>query len=179
MIYVFLANGFEEIEALAPVDIMRRAGLSVQTVGIGGRAVTGAHGITVTADVAEEALTLDDMEAVVLPGGMPGTTNLEASGTVAKALEKAVREKVLIAAICAAPSVLGHRGILEGKRATCYPGFEDTLKGAVLTDDGVVRDGNVLTACGAGVAPEFGFELVSALCSAEKADALREAMRCR
>ncbi|MBE6767466.1 MAG: DJ-1/PfpI family protein [Ruminococcaceae bacterium] len=178
MIYVFLADGFEEVEALAPVDIMRRAGLSVQTVGIGGRTVTGAHGITVTADVTEETLTPDDIEAVVLPGGMPGTKNLEASGTVATVLEKAVQEGVLIAAICAAPSVLGHRGILRGKRATCYPGFESALEGAVLTDGGVVRDGNVLTACGAGVALEFGFQLVSALCSEEKADSLREAMRC-
>ena len=179
MIYVFLAEGFEEIEALAPVDIMRRAGLSVQTVGIGTRAVTGAHGITVMADVADESWTPDDMEAVVLPGGMPGTKNLEASKIVMATLEKAMEKDVLIAAICAAPSILGHMGILRHKRATCYPGFEAALEGALVVADGVVRDGNVLTACGAGVALEFGFQLVSALCSEEKADALREAMRCR
>lgn len=179
MIYVFLANGFEEVEALAPVDIMRRAGLSVQTVGIGGRMVTGAHGITVMADVTDEAWTPDEMEAVVLPGGMPGTQNLEASKIVTTTLEKAMEKDVLIAAICAAPSILGHGGYLRGRRATCYPGFEEALEGAHVVTEGVVRDGNILTACGAGVALDFGFALVSALCSDEKADVLREAMRCR
>lgn len=179
MVYVFLAEGFEEIEALAPVDILRRAGLSVQTVGIGGRTVTGAHGITVTADVADVAVTLDDMEAVVLPGGMPGTKNLEASPTVATALEKAAQQGVWIAAICAAPSILGHNGLLQGKRATCYPGFEGELYGAQAVDEAVVRDGRILTACGAGVAAEFAFQLVSILCSEETAAALKGAMRCR
>ncbi|MBE6758309.1 MAG: DJ-1/PfpI family protein [Ruminococcaceae bacterium] len=178
MVYVFLADGFEEVEALAPVDILRRAGLSVQTVGIGARTVTGAHGIAVTADVADTAVTLDDMEAVILPGGMPGTKNLEASQTVMTALEKALQKNVWIAAICAAPSILGHKGILRGKRATCYPGFETELYGAEITAEAVVRDGRVLTACGAGAALEFGFQLVRVLCSDEKAAALKEAMRC-
>lgn len=179
MIYVFLAEGFEEIEALAPVDILRRAGLSVQTVGIGGRAVTGAHGITVTADIAEEALTLDDMTAVMLPGGMPGTKNLEASKTVQNALDVAVQKNALIAAICAAPSVLGRKGLLQGKHATCYPGFETELHGAQFKDEAVVVDGKIVTACGAGAALEFGYRLVSILCSAERSTALREAMICR
>ncbi len=178
MIYIFLAEGFEEIEALAPLDILRRAELPVQTVGIGTREVTGAHGITVKADLSEEALVLDDMAAVVLPGGMPGTKNLEASQTVAKALETAEQNGALIAAICAAPSILGRRGLLKGKCATCYPGFESALYGAAVSAEPVVRDGRILTACGAGAALEFGFALVSALHSDEKAAALREAMRC-
>ncbi len=178
MVYVFLANGFEEIEALAPVDIMRRAGLSVRTVGIGGRTITGAHGIAVTADMEDKAFTAEDMEAVVLPGGMPGTVNLEASEMVLQTVDTAASRNIWIAAICAAPSILGHRGLLQGKNATCYPGFESALHGAVLSSQGVVRDGHILTACGAGVALEFGFQLVAALCSDEKADALRGAMRC-
>lgn len=178
MVYVFLAPGFEEMEALAPVDIMRRAGLSVQTVGIGGRTVTGAHGITVVADIAEEAFTPDDMEAVVLPGGMPGTKNLEASHTVSVALDRAVQENCIIAAICAAPSILGHRGLLQGKYVTCYPGFEEELQGATVTGDIVVVDGQIVTACGAGAAVDFGLQLVLLLHSAEKAILLREAMQC-
>ena len=179
MVYVFLAEGFEEVEALAPVDILRRAGLSVQTVGIGGRTVVGAHGITVEADVAEDDLSFADVQAIVLPGGMPGTKNLDASQTVDKALSLAVEKNWVIAAICAAPSVLGHRGLLKGIRATCFPGFEKELAGAILTNEAVVTDGRIVTARGAGVALEFGFRLVDLLVSPEKAASLREGMQCR
>ncbi len=179
MVYVFLANGFEEIEALAPIDILRRAGLSVQTVGIDGREVTGSHGVTFIADIADEAFIPDDMEAVVLPGGMPGTKNLEASRTVAAALTRATEEHCVIAAICAAPSILGHKGLLKGKRATCYPGFEEALQGATATGEPVVIDGQFVTARGAGVAVDFSLALVSLLCSPEEATHLREVLQCR
>jgi len=178
MVYVFLAGGFEEIEALAPIDILRRAGLSVQTVGIGGREVTGAHGVTFIADIADEAFIPDDMEAVVLPGGMPGTKNLEASRTVTAALTRAVEEHCVIAAICAAPSILGHKGLLEGRCATCYPGFEEALQGATATGEPVVIDGRFVTARGAGAAVEFALALVSVLCSKEEAVHLKEVLQC-
>ncbi|MBQ1211075.1 MAG: DJ-1/PfpI family protein, partial [Clostridia bacterium] len=123
MIYVFLANGFEEIEAIAPIDMLRRAGVEVQTVGIGTDHPTGSHGITVRADLPESAVTTDGLQGVILPGGLPGTTNLEASATVQRLLEHCAANDLLIAAICAAPSVLGHKGLLDGRRYTCYPGF--------------------------------------------------------
>lgn len=177
MIYVFLADGFEEIEALAPVDVMRRAGLAVCTVGVTGETVTGSHGISVKAD----ALKFDpaDMEAVVLPGGMPGTRRLDESPLVAEALEAAEKKSCLIAAICAAPSVLGHKGLLKGRRATCFPGWEKELTGASYTGEPVTADGNILTARGAGVALEFGLALTARLVSPEKAEELGRSMQCR
>ena len=130
MIVLFLAEGFEEIEALSVVDILRRAELPVTTVGIGGRTVTGAHGIPVTADRSDkefEAQPLPPLTAVVLPGGMPGTRNLEKSPLVARTLDAAAAQGAWLCAICAAPSILGHKGLLHGRRAVCYPGFEDSL----------------------------------------------------
>ncbi len=179
MIFVFLANGFEEIEALATVDVLRRAQLPITTVGIGGKQITGAHEITVTADITEEILELTDAKAVVLPGGMPGTLHLEASKTVQNALEYAHKNDLLIAAICAAPSILGHKGLLNGKEAICYPGFEKDLTGAVISDKSVVRDGNIITGKGAGVAIDFGLEIVKAMVSEDTANILKEAMQCR
>lgn len=179
MIYVFLADGFEEIEALAPVDILRRVGLTVKTVGVGGRIITGSHGIAVTADITTDELSLDDMQAMVLPGGLPGTTNLEQCDAVQAALDHAVANDCLIAAICAAPSVLGHRGLLHGRRATSFPTFESELIGAIVTGESVTVDGRFVTARGAGAALEFGLQLVSELCSPDKAAALKETMQCR
>lgn len=205
MIVMFLAPGFEEVEALAPLDLLRRAGLKVVTVAvreaktnilmsrlanIGVSAcnlwdeaptVTGSHGITVTADLTESAFTgyLNGKfapEAVILPGGMPGTTNLDASPTVERALELAAAKGSYLCAICAAPLVLGKRGYLSGKRATCYPGFEEYLTGATVGGK-VIRDGRIITAAGMGVAQEFGFEIISALVSPEKAGEIREAIR--
>ena len=202
---MFLAPGFEEVEALAPLDLLRRAGLKVVTVAvreaktnilmsrlanIGVSAcnlwdeaptVTGSHGITVTADLTESAFTgyLNGKfapEAVILPGGMPGTTNLDASPTVEKTLELAAAKGSYLCAICAAPLVLGKRGYLNGKRATCYPGFEEYLTGATVGGK-VIRDGRIITAAGMGVAQEFGFEIISALVSPEKAGEIREAIR--
>ena len=205
MIVMFLAPGFEEVEALAPLDLLRRAGLKVVTVAvreaktnilmsrlanIGVSAcnlwdeaptVTGSHGITVTADLTESAFTgyLNGKfapEAVILPGGMPGTTNLDASPTVERALELAAAKGSYLCAICAAPLVLGKRGYLNGKRATCYPGFEEYLTGATVGGK-VIRDGRIITAAGMGVAQEFGFEIISALVSPEKAGVIREAIQ--
>lgn len=178
MIFVFLADGFEEIEALTPVDLLRRAGLDVRTVGIGSRTPCGAHGIRVAADLGEDELTLDDMTAMILPGGMPGTKNLEQSGTVQRALAHAVRHALPVGAICAAPSILGHAGLLDGRRAVCFPGFELTLIGASVGTDAVATDGPFTTSRGAGTAMAFALELVRRLCSAEAAEQLRRSLQC-
>ena len=174
---MFLAEGFEEIEALCPLDLLRRAGVDIKTVAVGNQKnVMGAHGISVLADMTEKEYTDEHPDMVILPGGMPGTLNLDACDTVHKALDFAVRDNAYIAAICAAPSILGGKGILEGKEAICYPGFEDKLVGATLSQKRVVVDGKIITAAGMGVALEFGLALVSLLCGKEKADGLRKAV---
>ena len=179
MIYLFLADGFEEIEALAPLDILRRAGKDVCTVGVTGRTVTGSHGIPVVCDRTVEDVDPEDVpEAVILPGGMPGTRHLDESMFVGAFTKAVFKNGGLVCAICAAPSVLGHIGILSGRQATCYPGFEQELDGAVLSADSVVRDGNVITAKGAGVALEFGFAITTALCGQQTADKLAASMQC-
>jgi 4-methyl-5(b-hydroxyethyl)-thiazole monophosphate biosynthesis len=144
--------------------------------------VTGSHGITVTADITEASFAkyLNEKfspEAVILPGGMPGTTNLDAAPVVEQALELAAAKGSYLCAICAAPLVLGKRGYLEGKRATCFPGFEDELKGATVGGK-VIRDGSIITAAGMGVALEFGLEIISVLVSPEKAGEIRSAIQC-
>lgn len=205
MIYLFLAPGFEEVEALAPLDLLRRAGLSVTTVAIrtadcnaildecrriGTSAtnlwdddltVTGSHGIPVTADMNEGDFStlLDESfapEALILPGGMPGTSNLDASAAVETALTLAAAKDAYLCAICAAPMVLGKRGYLVGKRATCFPGFEEYLHGATVGGK-VIRDGKIITAAGMGVAQEFGLEMISVLVSPEKAGEIRAAIQ--
>ena len=175
MVVVFLANGFEEIEALATVDILRRAGLEVLTVGIGGKTIIGTHNIAVTADQAEEEPLLGEVQAIVLPG----TTNLEASPVVQACIERAVADKALVCAICAAPSILGHKGLLQGRKATCFPGFEDELIGAVCTGEAVAVDGQFITAKGAGVSMEFALHIVAELISPQFARELGEKMQCR
>ncbi len=179
MIYVFLADGFEEIEALATVDVLRRADLPVCTVGIGKMDIIGAHNITVKADIIDTALSLTDTTAIVLPGGMPGTQNLEASSTVQSAIEYALSHELPIAAICAAPSILGHAQLLHGVCATCFPGFEDDLHGATVSRSAVVTDGLFTTAKGAGVAIDFALALVSRLSGQDAATQIREAMQCQ
>jgi len=173
MVVLFLADGFEEIEALTPLDLLRRVGVEVVTVGVGSRQITGAHGITIMADT--DTLPEGDIEMVILPGGMPGTKNLDASRTVDAALRAAASSGAYLAAICAAPMVLGKRGYLEGKTATCFPGFEEYLTGATLAQNGVrvVTDGKVITAAGMGVAVEFGLALVRVLKGDDVADDLR------
>lgn len=174
MVYLFLANGFEEIEALLPLDILRRGGVDVTTVAVGGAdAVVGSHGIRVGADVPDTMFRDSRPEAVILPGGMPGAENLAASRTVETALRVTAATGGLLCAICAAPMVLGKYGYLVGKSAICYPGFEKTLSGAEISQDRVVKDGNVITAAGMGVAMEFGFEILKAL----KGDAVAERVK--
>ncbi len=173
MIYVFLANGFEEVEALAPVDLLRRAGKQVTLVGIGGEEIQGAHGITVRADIPDVLFRDPNPEAILLPGGMPGAKNLDASPVVDTAIRVTAKNGGYVCAICAAPYLLGKRGLLKGKKATCYPGFEPELTGATVTGERLVQDDRFVTAMGPGVAVEYGFLLVELLAGKDKADELR------
>lgn len=180
MVYMFLAQGFEEVEALCPLDLLRRAGVDIRTVGIGGTQITGAHGITVTADMTDGDFTaLNDQapDMVILPGGMPGSLNLDASPAVDAAIRAAVAADGYLCAICAAPLILGRRGLLNGRRATCYPGFEDELIGATEIGGKVIRDGRIITAEGMGVALAFGLELISVLKDPKTAGKIKEAIR--
>ena len=179
MIYMFLANGFEEVEALAPLDLLRRAGCDVTTVAVGGGdTVVGSHGIAVGADIPDTMFRDSKPEMIILPGGMPGTKHLDASRTVDAALRSAANTGAYIAAICAAPMVLGKRGYLQGKAAVCFPGFEEHLEGAILQSKGVkvVTDGKIITAVGMGAAVEFGLALVRVLKGDEAANTLRSAI---
>lgn len=178
MINLFLATGFEECEALAPLDILRRADIEVKTVGIGGKYITGSHGIEITADLTENDFSVnEDIEGIILPGGMPGTLNLENNSTVQKAIDYANEKNLLIAAICAAPSILGHKNLLINKNATCFCGFESELIGANVLSNPVVTDGNIITAFGAGAAFDFGFEILKYLTDSQKAETLSKQMR--
>ena len=153
---VFLAEGFEEIEGLTVVDILRRAGIDVVTISVmGQKEVCGSHKITVLADALFEEVNFEEYEGIVLPGGMPGTTNLGGHSGVNQIIKSFAEQGKLVAAICAAPSVLGQAGILEGKKAACYPGFEDKLTGAEVTFEEVAEDGNVITSRGMGTAIPF------------------------
>ena len=177
MIYVFLAEGFEECEALAPIDILRRASLDVKTVGVGSKTITGSHGIPIVCDLEENELSYEDLTAVILPGGMPGTLNLEKNATVQKYIDYAWDNKLIIGAICAAPSILGHKNLLIGKKATCFTGFEKDLIGAEISKLPAIRDDNIITAYGAGAAFEFGFLLLEALTDNETSLNLQKQMR--
>ncbi len=176
MVYTFLAEGFEEIEALAVVDILRRADISVNTVSVSNdKAVLGAHGIEVIADKILEN-TDSDFDVLFLPGGYPGYVNLENSEEVTKFIKQANSDNKLIAAICAAPSILGKMGLLSGKTACCFPSFEDKLIGANVSFDDVCIDGNIVTSRGAGTAHELAFALVEIIKDKNTADRLRAAM---
>ena len=173
-IYMFLADGFEEVEAIAPLDILRRAGLDVKTVGIGSKRIVGAHGIEVSVDLSENELS-GVADAVILPGGMPGTLNLDASEAVEREVLKTARSGGYVSAICAAPRVLGRLGLLDGKRFTCYPGTEELIKNGVFTGERVTVDGRVITARGMGCGVDFGLCLVELFCGKEISDKLRVA----
>ena len=178
MVYLFLADGFEECEALCPLDILRRGGIEVKTVGVGKEYITGTHGITVKADILESQIVLDEkLQCVILPGGMPGTNNLEQSETVKQAVTFANEKERLVCAICAAPKILGGMGLLNNKNATCFPGFEKDLIGAKLSSDYVVQDGNVITAKGVGVAFDFGFKILENLTDKTTVEDLRKKMQ--
>lgn len=180
MVYLFLANGFEEIEALTPVDILRRGGVEVTTVGIGGTEIKGSHNITVQTDISDKDFSvMDRVEGIILPGGMPGTKNLERSSTVIKAIRYCFERNMVIGAICAAPSILGHMGILKDKKATAFPGFERDLFDAQTDGDYVTVDGNIITARGMGVSVEFALALLTALKDSETALKVKNSIQCR
>lgn len=177
MVYVLLAEGFEEVEALAPVDILRRGGVEVRTVGMTGRTVTGSHGIPVVADILPEQVTADGMEMLVFPGGLPGADHLNDSPDTDRFLAMADEAGAHIAAICAAPYLLGRRGLLDGVVATSYPSpkFRAQLLGAMVTDERVVTDGRFTTAAGMGVAEAFALQLLALLRGEECAAGIAEA----
>ncbi len=177
MIYVLITDGFEEIEAITPIDIMRRAGLDVKTVAVADSlTVTGSHNIPVICDIALDAVNTADMEALILPGG-PGHTNLDGNDGVQSLIDYAKEKGILIGAICASPSILGKKGILSGKRATAFPGFEEYLIGAEVTGEKAVKDGSIITAKGAGASAEFGFLITETLKNKETAEELRRSMQ--
>ncbi len=177
MVYLFLADGFEEIEALTPVDMLRRAGIDVTTVSINETAtVNGAHGIKVIADTTADKVSPVDIDAVILPGGLPGADNLRMDKTVNEFIDKAEENGKLLCAICAAPRILGEKGLLKGKKATCFPGFEKYLEGAFAGDYGCIRDGNVITAKSMGKAVDFSTEIISALKDSETAKRIKNSI---
>lgn len=173
-IYAFLAEGFEEVECLAVVDLLRRAKFEVSLVSVTGKkAVTGSHQITVLADALFEEVDIEAADLLFLPGGVPGTPNLAAHTGLTDALQHHAAKGKRLAAICAAPSVLGGLNLLNGKKATCYPGWEDRLIGAVCQPDGVVTDGMVTTARGLGFAIDLGLELISLLADRDTSDEIK------
>lgn len=177
MTYVMLANGFEEVEALTAVDIIRRANKEVSTVSVTPTLkVEGAHGITVMADKTIEEVSLTDADMVVLPGGMPGALNLRNCVKLCNALEKRASANLKIAAICAAPFILGELGILRGKRATCYPGFENKLDGAEVTGAMVEQDGNIITGKGPAAAMDFALTIAEVLAGKSVRDEVASGM---
>lgn len=178
MVYLFLAEGFEEIEALCPIDMLRRAGIDVKSVSItDNKCVVGAHGIATVADITFDEVDISQVDMLILPGGMPGTKNLLAHSPLVSMLKVFGGAGGEIAAICAAPMVLGRIGLLEGKRATCYPGFEGELAGATYTTDKVVVDQNVITAQGMGVAIEFSCAIIDKLLGNGHAAPIKESIR--
>lgn len=170
MVYVILGTGFEEVEAIAPVDILRRCGVTVKTAGIGGLQITGAHGITVTADCTVDDLDLDVMDMIVLPGGLGGVASINSSEAALAAVSKAWNDGKYVAAICAGPTVLARLGLTAGKSVTGYPGTEPQLGDCQYVSDApVVVDGRLITSRGPGTALLFGWKLAEILCGAEAA----------
>lgn len=170
-IAIFFGEGFEEIEALTVVDLCRRAGMDIQMVSINGdTVVTGSHNITVGMDAKIEEIDFSVLDMIILPGGMPGTKNLEAHVGLMEKLDTFYEEGKYIAAICAAPSIFGHRGYLKGRKACCFPGFENELEGAMVTMDSVTQDGHVITSRGMGTAMDFGLKIVEVFGGKELAE---------
>jgi len=164
MVYMFLANGFEEVEAITVIDVLRRANVDIKTVGIGSKTIVGAHNISVLADLNESEMRIEDMELVILPGGWDGVQNMSASETVKEVLDYAYESKTYIGAICAAPIILGKAEMLKGKKALCYPSLEENLIGAEIeTVKTVVKDDFIITSKGPATAFDFGLELVKLL----------------
>jgi len=176
-VYLFLADGFEEIEAIAPIDILRRANIDVTTVSISNqKSVRGSHNIVVSADRLFSETDFSDNDLLYLPGGMIGTKNLDAHEGLKSLLLKQASEDKNIAAICAAPSIIGKLGLLKGKEAICYPGFEGQLTGATLSNEKIVESGTISTAKGAGVAVQFALKLVEILRSKTVAEQIADSI---
>lgn len=170
---IFMADGCEEIEGLTVVDIARRADIEIAMISVtGGKEVTGSHDITFKTDVLATEVNYDELDGIILPGGMPGTLKLGADETVNTVIKEFAVTGKLVCAICAAPSVLGTAGILNGKKATCYPGFEDKLEGADICEEEVAVDGNIITSRGMGTAIPFALSIVRCLKGDEVADEL-------
>lgn len=176
MVYLFMADGFEEVEGLTVVDLVRRAGIELKTVSVMGRIeVTGAHGIEVKADCLFEDMK-EPAEMLILPGGVPGTPNLKAHKGLQQLICKSAEQGIYLAAICAAPTVYGELGLLKGKKATCYPGLENGLLGAEVVYDNVAADGNFITSRGVGTAIDFSLRLVELLKNKAEADKIAKAI---
>ena len=169
MVYIILGEGFEETEAIVPCDLLRRAGVDARFAGIGGREITGGHGITVCADCAAEGTDLTKAEMLVLPGGLGGVASIQKSETVKKAVIRVYEDGGYAAAICAGPTVLAGLGITDGKRATCYPGCEAQMGSALICEENAVVDGRVITGRAPGAAFDFGLALVKILRGEEAA----------
>ena len=176
MVYILLGTGFEEIEALAPCDILRRGGVQVALVGVNGPEITGGHGITVRADLTVEQLDRTQLEMIVLPGGLGGVQAMGESPAAMEAVSWAYEHDKWVAAICAAPTLLPRLGISQGKRCVCYPGMEDQVEGAEMVKANAVRDGRLLTGRGPGAALDFGFMLLEALRGSDVAAQVRAGM---
>jgi len=162
-VYLFLAEGFEEIEAITVADILRRLDIKLILVGVTGKLITGSHGIEITTDITLNRAKNEIPSSVILPGGMPGAKNLDSNADVKNLILRVNENNGIIGAICAAPMIIGRLGLLRGKKAVCFPGFEEHLIGATISKESVVRDGNIITASGAGAAADFGFMLGAAL----------------
>lgn len=176
---IFIANGCEEVEALAVVDILRRGEVETETISITDIAqVTSSRRITFLTDTVKSAVTFSHYDGIILPGGMPGALNLEADATVQQVIREFAAEGKLVAAICAAPGVLGKAGLLEGKKATCHPGFEDKLLGAECCEKEVVVDGNIITSRGMGTAVAFGLAILAYLKGHEAAEKVAAGLVC-
>lgn len=164
MVYMLLGTGFEETEAIAPLDLLRRAGVQVLTVGVDGKTVKGSHGIEVVADITMGEMDFTDLEMIILPGGLGGVATARASQGALDALRFAWENDKYVAAICAGPTVLADLGITSGRKATCYPGCESGMADAIMIPDAAcVRDGKLITGTSAGCSVSFGLALVAAL----------------
>lgn len=179
MVYILLAPGFEEMEALAPADLLRRAGVETALVALDGLSVTGSHGISVNTDLTIHQVSFCTEDMLLLPGGQPGVTNLGNSNAALTLIKTAYETGCRLAAICAAPTLLGQLGILEGRKAVCYPGLEGRLTGAVVTDADVVVDGPIITSRAAGTAYEFGLTLIGLLTDPSKSEEVRYGIKYR
>ena len=174
MIYMFLGTGFEETEAIAPLDLLRRAGLTIQTVGLNGKIIYGGHGIGVETDITIEEATTADLEMVILPGGLGGVASIRACSAAMDAVSFAWKQGKYTAAICAGPTVLADLGITDGRKATCYPGCEDKMGSAVMVNAAAVTDGKLITGTSAGCAIPFGLALIAALKGQAEADRIAQ-----